>query len=196
MPTGFENVMSPQSEIWSTLSYDPALPFNGREWGHHLHLVGRVRPGIDSDRARQELEEIAAADVARFRPTDGPPFRMASLPIAAGRTPRSVRPALIAIVGAVILLLTIACVNVTNLLLAQGASRRGDCRYERPWVHHGRGSSASCLPKRCCSRQSAAPLESFSRTRRWTRWWRSALPSCPAAAQSSSTGRCLPSPRD
>jgi predicted permease len=37
---------------------------------------------------------------------------------------RSVRPALFAIAGAVILLLTIAAVNVTNLLLAQGAARR------------------------------------------------------------------------
>ena len=56
MPGGFENVLSPQSEIWSTLRYDPALPFNGREWGHHLHLVGRVRKDVDPTRARQELE--------------------------------------------------------------------------------------------------------------------------------------------
>ena len=43
MPRGFENVLSPAAEIWSTLQYDTALPLNGREWGHHLRMVGRVQ---------------------------------------------------------------------------------------------------------------------------------------------------------
>jgi len=127
MPAGFENVLSPTAEIWSTLKYDTALPLNGREWGHHLRLVGRVRAGLDPETARQELDAIARTTMAEYpRPQwaalqDG----FIANPLQDELT-RSVRPALIAVAGAVILLLTIACVNVTNLLLAQGAARRDE----------------------------------------------------------------------
>src|ERR1700680_2211355 len=46
MPRAFENVLAPSAEIWTPLQYDATLPSEGREWGHHLRMVGRVRPGI------------------------------------------------------------------------------------------------------------------------------------------------------
>ena len=127
MPAGFENVLNPTAEIWSPLKYDTALPLDGREWGHHLRLVGRVRAGLDPKSAVQELDAIAQTALAEY-----PRPRSAALQDGFIANPlqdeltRSVRPALIAVAGAVILLLTIACVNVTNLLLAQGAARHGE----------------------------------------------------------------------
>src|SRR6185503_2634119 len=98
---------------------------NGREWGHHLHMIGRLRAGIGEEQAEQELDAIARTpDTAFSRP------QWAALPNGFVMTRlhddlvREVRPALLAILGAVALLLTIACVNVTNLVLARGVERR------------------------------------------------------------------------
>ena len=127
MPREFENVLSPSAEIWSTLQYDTALPLNGREWGHNLSMVGRLTDDISLDQARQELDTIAATTLAEFP-------RPAWARLAAGfitetlqdDLTRTVRPALFAVLGAVFLLLTIACVNVTNLLLARGVERHAE----------------------------------------------------------------------
>ena len=128
LPRGFENVLAPEAEIWSLLQYDASLPSpEGREWGHHLRMIGRLRAGGGVDQARRELDQIARTPVPEF----------ARSPIATmGQglivnplredVVRAVKPALLAVVGAVILLLAIACVNVTNLLLARGAQRRGE----------------------------------------------------------------------
>jgi len=127
MPSAFENVLSPSAEVWTLLQYDPSLPLQGREWGHHLRMVGRLRPGVGMDQARQELDTIARAPAP-----ESPRAPWASL--GQGLITRSlqddvtegVKPALLAVLGAVLLLLAIACVNVTNLLLARGAQRRGE----------------------------------------------------------------------
>ena len=125
MPATFENVLSPSAEIWFPLAYDATLPANGREWGHHLHMIGRLRAGIGEEQARHELDAIARTPDSAFR---RPSY--AALPDGFVTTRlqddlvREVRPALLAILGAVALLLTIACVNVTNLVLARGVERR------------------------------------------------------------------------
>ena len=61
MPSGFDNVLAPSAELWALLQYDIggiADP-QSREWGHHLRMVGRLRPGVAPDHARRELNAIA-----------------------------------------------------------------------------------------------------------------------------------------
>ena len=129
MPAGFENVLSPSAEIWSPLQYDPGhiTNYDSAEWGHHLHMVGRLRPGVSRDEARRELDVIAHAPVPEFpRPRWAALSHGVIVDSLQREVTRGVKPALFAVLGAVLLLLLIACVNVTNLLLARGAQRRGE----------------------------------------------------------------------
>jgi putative ABC transport system permease protein len=124
MPRGFENVLAPSAELWMPLQYDMS---RGNAWGHHLRIVGRLRPGFGPDEARRELRGIAGGPVPEF-----PRAPWASLDNGLlvsslqGDLTRGVKPALLAILGAAALVLVIACVNVTNLLLARGVQRRGE----------------------------------------------------------------------
>ena len=127
LPAAFENTLSPSAEIWSPLQYDVALPATGREWGRSLRMIGRLRDGVSEEQARRDLDAIARHRVEEFsRPAwaaiqDG--FIATTLQSGVSR---GVRPTLVAILGAVALLLIIACVNVTNLVLARGAERRAE----------------------------------------------------------------------
>ncbi|MEW6732501.1 MAG: ABC transporter permease [Acidobacteriota bacterium] len=124
MPSGFENVLASSAELWSLLQYDMS---QDRAWGHHLRMVGRLRPGVATDQARQELNTIAHNPITEFpRPSWASIKQGLMVKSLQDDITEGIKPALLAILGAVILVLMIACVNVTNLLLAHGAQRRGE----------------------------------------------------------------------
>jgi putative ABC transport system permease protein len=123
MPRGFENLLAPSSGVWAPLQYDMS---QGRAWGHHLRMVGRLRPGVSSEQATRELDALGRAVLAESHPpTYGTEVDFSAVSLR-GEITGGVKPALFAIFGAVALLLIIACVNVTNLLLARDARRRGE----------------------------------------------------------------------
>jgi len=129
MPRGFENVLASTAEIWSTEQYDPAhiADVNTQEWGHHLRMVGRLHQGVTRAQAKSDLDRIAQTPTAEFPRAQWAALKFGFiLDSLQDDIARSVKPALLAVLGAVILVLTIACVNVTNLLLARGAQRRGE----------------------------------------------------------------------
>jgi len=129
MPPGFDNVLAHSAELWAPLQYDAGniTDYESGEWGHHLHMVGRLRPGVGIDQARRELNAIARAKVGEF---PRPPFASLEHGLMVnslqGEITRFVKPVLLSVLGAVMLVLLIASVNVTNLLLARGAQRRGE----------------------------------------------------------------------
>ena len=123
MPRTYENVLAPSADVWAPLQYDMS---QGRAWGHHLRTVGRLTPGTGTAAATRELGAIGQAVLKEHRPETYGPEVLFSVASLQDDITRGVRPALLAIFGAVTLLLVIACVNVTNLLLARGANRRSE----------------------------------------------------------------------
>ena len=125
----FENVLASSAEAWAPLQYDKGnvISMDTREWGHHLRMIGRLRSGVSFAKAKSDLALIANSPVSEF-----PRPRWANLDhgVFVDRlqddVTRGVKPALLAVFGAVILVLLIACVNVTNLVLARGAQRQGE----------------------------------------------------------------------
>jgi putative ABC transport system permease protein len=129
MPRGFENVLAAGADVFTPLAYDPAklADVNSDAWGHHLRIAGRLRAGVSVDEARRDLAQIAANPQAEYpRPRWASLHAGLILDSLQADVVRSVKPALLAVLGAVALLLAIACVNVTSLLLARGALRQGE----------------------------------------------------------------------
>jgi len=127
MPAGFKNALAPTAEVWAPRQFTDNASFQGPEWGHHMRGVGRLAPGVTLAQAENDLAVIAGAPVAEF---PRPPWAAMQSGLVVESLQASltsaVRPALLAILGAVVLLLVISCVNVSNLLLARALARRAE----------------------------------------------------------------------
>ena len=130
LPRGFEDVLSPSAELWAPDQYDSSeitREFNTWEWGNHLRMVGRLRPGVTRAEAGSELDQIARTPWPQFpRPRWAALQRGLIIDSLQDDIAHTVKPALLAVFGAVLIVLAIACANVTNLLIARGAHRTGE----------------------------------------------------------------------
>ncbi len=94
----------------------------GNRGSHFLTVVGRLKPGVGTKTAEAELTSIAAR-LSKQYPDTNMNFTGTAVVKLHTDIVGDVRPALMVLLGAVALVLLIACANVANLLLARAASR-------------------------------------------------------------------------
>jgi predicted permease len=87
-----------------------------------LEVVARLGPGISLDRARAEMS-VVAARLERQYPKDNEHTGAAVYPLRDQLSPQS-RLLLVALCGAALCVLLIACANLANLLLARALARQ------------------------------------------------------------------------
>ena len=103
-------------------AFGPEDPFAAANRdGRGFFTVGRLRPGTTIEQARAELRLIAADLAARYPVDRG--ISATVEPLIETRA-GTMRPILLVLMGAVGLILLIACFNVANLMIARNSTRR------------------------------------------------------------------------
>ena len=109
---------------------------------HFLHVISRLQPGVAFSAAQTELSLIGQR-LAKQYPESNDGIGIALHPLQEEMV-KDVRPTLWLLLGAVSMVLLIACVNVANLLLARAVSRERELA-----IRSALGAARSRLIRQC-----------------------------------------------
>ncbi|MEO8451482.1 MAG: ABC transporter permease, partial [Gemmatimonadota bacterium] len=135
LPPSFRFAPLEPADLW--LPLDASSRRREARFNHWVNVVGRLRPGVSAEQADADLDRVMAGlesaypETNRGRRADVVPLKRQFL--------GEIRPVVLALFGAVGLLLLIACANVANLLIAKSLTRTTEMRIRSALgAHRGR----------------------------------------------------------
>jgi putative ABC transport system permease protein len=118
MGKDFRPFVNLTANVWRPDRLNLAAPSRGAVV---LRIIARLQPGVTVDAARAAAATMAA-DLSRRYPETSANVGISVIPLHE-RVVGDVRPGMLMLLGAVLLVLLIACVNIANLLLARSTGR-------------------------------------------------------------------------